>query len=74
MRVVDYLVLRLVLYVFFAFLTSPIPVCCSWMVEYLDAHEQVRILKWIFVLGFVLWLFGVPWLTSKAAGHMAFEN
>ena len=74
MRGVQYLILRVGLFFFFMLVTSPIAIVCGLMMKYLEAHEQVRILKWIFAPGLVAWLFGVPWLSSRAAEHMAFED
>jgi hypothetical protein len=74
MKGISYLVLRFGLYLFFVVVTSPIPIVCGFGCEYVDAHQQWRFLRWIFVPGFLIWFIGLPWLTSKAAGHMAFED
>jgi hypothetical protein len=73
-KAIQYLILRFVLFLVFALITSPIPVASIWLVEYFDAHGPFPILKGILILVLLAWLFGLPWLTSQAAQHMAFED
>lgn len=74
MRGIQYLILRFGLFFFFGLVTSPVAFLCSLMVRYLDAHEQFRIFRWVFIAIALAWLFGLPWLTNRAAHHMAFED
>ena len=66
--------LRFGLFILFALLTSPLPIGAGLMMEYLDAHENVRMLQWVFAPILLAWLFGLPWLTSQMAQRMAFED
>jgi hypothetical protein len=74
MRDIEYSILYLLFYLVFAFITSPIPSVCLLIANYIDAHEQLSILKWVLVTIFLIWFFGLPWLTNKATVYMAFEN
>ena len=74
MNGIHYLLLRLVLFLFFAAVTSPVVFVSIWCMEYLDAHEQIRMLRWVFIPVLLAWLFGLPWLTSQTAQHMTFED
>jgi hypothetical protein len=74
MRGIEYLILRFGLFCFFAVVTSPIVIVCVLLIQYLDSHEKVKLLKWAVAPVMLAWVFGLPWLTSKAAGHMAFGN
>jgi len=70
----QYLVLRLALFLFFGFVTLPVPIAAFWLIDYLDAHEQVRMLRWLLLPVVLAWLFGLPWLTSHTSQHIAFED
>jgi hypothetical protein len=74
MRGIDYLVLRFGLFVFFTLVTSPVVWVSIWCVDYLDAHERVRMLRWAFIPILLAWLFLLPCLTSQIAQYMAFED
>ena len=73
-RVIYYLVLRIWLFIFFVVVTSPVPIAAGLLAEYLDAHEQVRMLKWICYPVMLAWLVGLPWLVGQTAHRMAFED
>jgi len=74
MRFIQYVLLRFALFFFFALITSPVVLVAGLLLEYCNAHEQVRMLRWISLAILLLWLFGLPWLTNRAAQHMAFED
>src|SRR5690348_7126745 len=74
MKGIQYLLLRFGLFFFFIWFTSPVAIVAGLMVQYLDAHEKLRIFRWIFIAVLLAWLLGLPWLTNRAAQHMAFEN
>ena len=71
MNTARYFTLRVVLYFLFALVTFPIPFLCLRLMDYLEAREQVRMLKWIFAPVLLLWIFGLPFITSKVAEHIA---
>ena len=74
MKGIEYLILRFGLFLFFALITSPVAIIAGVMIMYLDAHEQFRMLRWVFVVVLLAWLFGLPWLVNRTAQHMVFEN
>ena len=74
MRAIQYLIIRFALFFFFVLVTSPVPLVAGALLKYCDAHEQFQIFRWVFIGILLVWLFGLPWLTNRAAQHMAFED
>jgi hypothetical protein len=74
MNAIKYLFLRLWLYLFFAAVTSPILFLSGFMIRYVNTHEQLGMLRWVFLSIGLAWIFGVRWLANRAAQRMAFEN
>ena len=74
MKGVEFLILRFGLFFLFEIVTSPVAIVACLMMAYLDGHERVRMLRWILAPVLLAWLFGLPWLTSQTAQHMAFED
>ena len=74
MKGIQYLILRIGLFVLFLFVTSPFVIISGLLFQYLDDHEQFRFLKWISLFLFLIWLFGVPWLANQTAKRIAFED
>jgi hypothetical protein len=74
MKGIEYVVLRCGFFFFYAAVTSPIPIVCTLVMGYFDAHEHVRFLKWVCLSGVLVWFFGLPWLANRTAEHMAFED
>lgn len=74
MRGIQFLILRFGLFFFFAALTSPIAIVADLLMQYCDAHEKLRMFKWVFAPVLLGWLIGLAWLTNQVAHHMAFED
>ena len=72
MNTARYFTLRITLYLLFALVTFPVPFLCLRLMDYLEAREQVRALRWIFAPVLLLWIFGLPFFTGKVAEHIAF--
>jgi hypothetical protein len=74
MKGIQYLILRFGLFAFFALVTSPFVIVLVLLIRYLDDHDQFRLLKWILMPFVLVWIFGLPWLTSQTAKRIAFED
>lgn len=74
MRAIQYLITRFALFFIFILVTSPVPLIAGALLKYCVAYEQFQILRWVFIGILLVWLFGLPWLTNRAAQHMAFEG
>jgi len=74
MRIIQYLIIRFSLFSVFVLVTSPVPIIAGALLDYCDTHEPFQHVRWFFIGILLVWLFGLPWLTKRAAQHMAFED
>ena len=74
MRIIQYLIIRFALFFFFALVTCPVLLVAVALLKFCDAHEDYRVFRWVFIGIGLAWIFGLPWLTNRAAQHMAFED
>ena len=74
MKGIHFILLWIWLYVFFVLVTSPILFVSIRLMDYLAAHENLRILGWLFLPVMLSWLIGLPWITTRVAHHITYKD
>lgn len=74
MRGIDYLFLRFILGLFFAFITLPVIIPLILCMQYLETQGDLKVLRLAFLPIGLVYLFGLPWLAHQTAQHMALDD
>ena len=74
MRGIEYLILRLGLFLLFVVISSPLALLLGWLVAYLETQDQLQPIIWCIAVSAVVYFIGLGWLANQIAQHMAFEN